>query len=331
MVRLASVIWISGIAMGAAMCCNAGNGQGAVQCLRQAQELRSQGRFEEARKMLESLLPNFPKTDNERSFTAVLMDNLGLNELDRGNYAAAETYFNHALSAFHPVTAEDPTEIDLKTHLSELYIAEQRPEDAGGILRQVVATLHSGPMTDPLALSRAYDDLAVTYIMQRKYSEPETLLRQSMALVERAVGPDDPDIASSLLTYASLLMAEHRYSEAVESAERAWKIVHSGGPAPDGYVASAALVLSVAYDHVGRFGDAVENGGLSVSLLEKSLGPAHPRLALYLSNYAKILKHANRKKEAREVQKRADAILAEAPTVESGTGGGYTVNVAALR
>ena len=38
MARLASVIWISGIATGAAMRRNAENGQAAVQCSRQAQD-----------------------------------------------------------------------------------------------------------------------------------------------------------------------------------------------------------------------------------------------------------------------------------------------------
>jgi tetratricopeptide (TPR) repeat protein len=93
------------------------------------------------------------------------------------------------------------------------------------------------------------------------------------------------------------------------------------------YIASAWSVLGAVYFHVGRIEEAEFCARNSVELGDASLGPEHPRMALYLTNYAVILKAAGRKNEAKAARKRADEILALNPTAGSG---GYTVNVASL-
>jgi len=257
-----------------------------------------------------------------------VLDHLALNEQDSGDYAAAETVFNHGLAAVSAQPAADPVLIALKTDLAELYIAETRPEDAEPLLRQSVAALRSTVLPDSVAIAVADEDLAVVCIMRRKFDEPEALLRQSQALIENLFGSDNTKLSTSLLTFAGFLTAQHRYADALAPAERAWQILDANhAPVPTPYRAIALSVLGVVYYHTGRADKAEACARQAVDLAEASLGPRHPRLGRYLSNYAVILKWAGHTNEAKAVQKRADEILEQNPPA----GTGYTVNVAALR
>lgn len=299
-----------------------------VKRLSEGQELRARDRFDDARTVFRDLLRDVRKEKSNPRFEALVLDNLALDEQDCGDYPAAETDFNRGLAAFHTNHAADPTAIALITHLAELYIAEVRSEDAEPLLRQAVETLRSSPLPDPIGLSMVEEDLAVVYIMRRKFEEPETLLRHSQVLVENTLGPDTPRLTAGLLTYAGLLIAEHRYAEAVAPAERGWQILcRSSIPIPKPYRASALSVLGAVYFHAGRLAEAESSARQSVELADQSLGPRHPRLELYLLNYAAILKKAGHKSEARAAQRRADDIMNEYPAA----GSGYTVNVASLR
>jgi tetratricopeptide (TPR) repeat protein len=295
----------------------------------EGRQLRVHDHFAEARTVFLNLVRDLRQDESNHRLQALVEDNLALDEQDIGDYAAAETAFNHGLDALRAEPAYDSESIALKTHLAELYLAEVRPKDAEALLRQTLADARSSPKPAPVALSVLSEDLAVACIMRKKFAEPEALLRESQALVENQYGPDDPRLSSSLLSYTGLLIAQNRHDEAIAPAEHAWQILsHSTVPVPKSYQASALCILSVVYYHAGRLDEAAECGRKSVDLASESLGMQHPRLGLYFSNYARILRAAGRKSEAKKAQKKADAILRQYPP--DGTGG-YTVNVASLR
>ena len=293
-----------------------------IQQLDAGQQLRAQGRYNEARTLFANLLRDVNSGGGGSSLAAIVLDNAGINETYAGDYGAAETAFNQSLTLLRASHTDDPIMAALKTHLSELYIAEQRPRDAEPLLRQAAASMRSYVHTDAAALSEIYDNLAVVCTLQRKREEAETLLRNSAALLEKQVGPDNPRFADPLLTYAGLLVVEHRYTDALVSAERAWKILRkSDPPVASSYLAGAASVLASVYFHLGRNADAESYARTAVELGEKAYGHDHPQVASYLANYAEILKRRDRK-QAKEVQERADAIRARS-TSDSPTG--YTV------
>lgn len=296
--------------------------------LLKGQQLRAHDRFAEALTVYQDLLRDVRKEMPDHRFEALVLDNLALDEADSGDYAAAETAFNHGLAAVHAQPADDPILIALKTHLAELYIAEIRAEDAEPLLRQSVAALRGSTSPDHKPLAVANEDLAVVCIMRRKLDEPEALLRESQALIENQFGPNDSKLTSGLMTYAGLLTAQRRYGEAVAPAEHAWQILSTCTiHIPKPYLASALSVLSAVYYHVGRAVEAESYALKSVNMAQASLGPQHPRLGFYLANYAVILKTLGRKNEAKAMQKKADEILDQNP---SSATRGYTVNVASL-
>jgi tetratricopeptide (TPR) repeat protein len=329
LLRNRDTVW--GVIIAAAVTCGATAQTSNVdERLMQGQRMRASGHSVEARTIFVNLLrdiKNYPADDRRE---ASILDDLGITDLGSGNYAEAETAFNRALSTLHPRGEDDPILALVKTHLGELYLTEQRPADAEPLLRQAAASRLRAERPDAVTLSSIYDNLAMVCVMQGKRQEGETLVRKALAIVETELGPNDPALSGSLLIYVGLLMNEHHYADAVAPAERAWQILHDHlSNAAPGYLAGASSVLSLVYSHTSRTAEAEAFARQAVDMGESAYGPDSSVVGLYLTNYAAILKHENRKKEAREIQHRADAILAkEGP---AGNVGGYTINVNALR
>ncbi len=56
---------------------------------------------------------------------------------------------------------------------------------------------------------------------QGRYAEAEPLFQRALAINEKALGPEHPDVAQSLENYAALLRQTTRADEAVEMEARA--------------------------------------------------------------------------------------------------------------
>jgi tetratricopeptide (TPR) repeat protein len=296
--------------------------------LAQGRQCSLEGRYAEARAYLTVALRNAQTGSDSRS-VAMILDYLGVNAEDSGDYRQAETYFNHGLSTIHPYAPHDPVLMNLQTHLAELYTAEVRPEDAEPMLRRTLGVLRGAPPADWRLVARAEEDLALIGVMQHRYDAPEKLLRHSQGLIEAQLGPASPRLTNGLFTFAALLTAEHRYAEAVAPAEKAWQILHRRNLSlAKADLATACTALGAVYFRAGRTEEALSMARQAVDLAEAVAERDHPCTARCLSNYAYILKHTGHKDEAKGIQKRADEI---AKTLPPGAADGDTVNIAALR
>ena len=65
------------------------------------------------------------------------------------------------------------------------------------------------------------DNLAALYYVQGKYAEVEPLYQRSLAIREKALGPEHPRVATSLENYAALLRKTGRGAEAAKMEARA--------------------------------------------------------------------------------------------------------------
>jgi tetratricopeptide (TPR) repeat protein len=66
--------------------------------------------------------------------------------------------------------------------------------------------------------------------------------------------------------------------------------------------------LAALYSARGRYEEAEPLFRRALAVNEKSLGADHPRVAMTLENYARLLKGAKRKREATALQRRAEEI-----------------------
>ena len=156
---------------------------------------------------------------------------------------------------------------------------------------------------------------------QGSYAEAEPLYRRSLAIKEKAFGPEHPDVALSLNNLALLYDAQGNYAEAELLYRRALTINEKtlGPEHPD--VATNLNNLAWLYHNQGDYaeaealyrlqGDLVDADTLYVqalSIFEGTLGPEHPIVATLLDRYVILLREAGRTEEAHSVEARAEAI-----------------------
>ena len=132
--------------------------------------------------------------------------------------------------------------------------------------------------------------------------------RQAVSLRERALGPDDPDVAVSLNTLGLLLQATGDYGAARAQYERAQTILEGrlGPEHPD--VATILNNLGVLLRVTGDYAAATALYERVVAIRERALGPEHRDVAQALNNLALVRAAVADYAQARALHERAQRI-----------------------
>jgi tetratricopeptide (TPR) repeat protein len=173
----------------------------------------------------------------------------------------------------------------------------------------LVLTLWFAPPS--LARSSAADELikrVIELYQAGRYAEAIPLAQQALAIREKALGPDHPDVAQSLNNLALLYLQQGRYAEAEPLLKRALAIREKalGPDHPD--VAVSLINLAGLYDNQGRYAEAEPLLKRALPILEKVLGPDDPAVATMVNNLALLYEDQGRYAEAEPLLKRALAI-----------------------
>ena len=104
--------------------------------------------------------------------------------------------------------------------------------------------------------AQSLNNLAVLYQRQGRYAEAEPLYKRSLAIREKALGPDHPDVGTALNNLAGSIDAQGRYAEAEPLYKRALAIREKalGPDHPD--VGTLAQQPGRAVLRAARLGDA---------------------------------------------------------------------------
>jgi len=94
------------------------------------------------------------------------------------------------------------------------------------------------------------------YKDQGRYGEAELLCKRALAINEKALGPDHPDVATSLSSMASLYYPQGRYGEAELLCKRALAINEKALGPDHSDVATSLDNLADLYDAQGRYAKA---------------------------------------------------------------------------
>jgi tetratricopeptide (TPR) repeat protein len=136
------------------------------------------------------------------------------------------------------------------------------------------------------------------YESQGRHSEAESLLVQSLEIMERQLGADHPSVATNLNNLAGLYYSQGRHSEAepllvqsLEIRERQLGVDH-----PD--VAISLNNLAEFYRTQGRYSEAEPLHVRSLEIRERQLGADHPNVANSLNNLALLYDAQGRYSEA---------------------------------
>ena len=116
---------------------------------------------------------------------------------------------------------------------------------------------------------------AATPRAQGRYAEAEPLNKRAVAITERALGPDHPDVGAFLNSVAELYLAQGRYAETEPLFKRSLAIRDKalGPDHPD--VAQYLNSFTLLYQAQGRYAEAEPLFKRTLTIYEKALGPDH--------------------------------------------------------
>ncbi len=151
------------------------------------------------------------------------------------------------------------------------------------------------------------------YVATRgEYSAAETVLARAVAIREKALGPDHPDVAATLNNLGSVYKEQGRYEEAEPLHVRALAIREKSlGPDHPSVATSLNSLGNLCTDQ-GRYEEAKALYTRALAIREKALGPDHPDVAWGLNNLANVYNEQGRYEDAEQLHRRALGIREKA-------------------
>lgn len=140
------------------------------------------------------------------------------------------------------------------------------------------------------------------------YDEAESLTKRALAIREKTLGPEHPEVAKSLVNLAIFYRKQGKYAEGEPLCKRALAIAEKvlGPEHPD--VAASLENLAILYSDQGKYAEAELFYKRALAIWEKALGPEHPDVAMSLNNLALLYKQQGKYAEADPLFRRSLAI-----------------------
>ena len=157
---------------------------------------------------------------------------------------------------------------------------------------------------------KTLNDEVESLYRQGQYDRAIVVAKKALDVAERTVGPDHPNVATSLNNLAALYQAQGQYAQAEPLYKRSLAIREKALGLGHLLVATSLNNLALLYKTQGQYAQAEPLFKRSLAIREKALGPNHPNVAQSLENLAELYKATNRPTEAEALKKRAEAIRA---------------------
>jgi tetratricopeptide (TPR) repeat protein len=144
-----------------------------------------------------------------------------------------------------------------------------------------------------------------TYLREHaRYAEAETFFQHSLRIMEKALGPDHPQVAYPLYGLAALYSEQSKYAEAEPLYQRALRIWEEALGPDHPKVAYPLNGLANLYREQGKYDEAEPLYQRALRIREQALGPNHPLTREVVRNYANLLRKMGRETEASELEAR---------------------------
>jgi len=206
----------------------------------------------------------------------------GMAALYERNYAHASAQLADSLRGREEKLAADQKAVaDAAFFLASSLYEEGKYREASTALQRCLQLRPD----DPVILN----DLAVSLALAGDYAAAEPLSRRALAIDEKVLGPDHPEVATALGNLASLLQDKGDYAGAEPLFRRALAIDEKKLGPDHPLVATGANNLGLLLKDEGNYEGAESLFRRALAIDEKALGPDHPGLAIDLSNLASIL------------------------------------------
>jgi tetratricopeptide (TPR) repeat protein len=142
-----------------------------------------------------------------------------------------------------------------------------------------------------------------------KYAEATEVALRVVAMQEKALGPDHPDVAKAQDTLATFYRIQRRYDDA-EQVLKASLVTQEKALGPDhSHLCPGLTSFAVLYESQGRYGDAEPYLSRCLKIRERAQGSGHPDVGQSLHELARLYRTQARGAEAEPAYKRALMLL----------------------
>jgi tetratricopeptide (TPR) repeat protein len=153
-----------------------------------------------------------------------------------------------------------------------------------------------------------FNQVALLLFAKADYAQAEPLMRRALAIVEKSLGPNHPNVASALNSLAVLLQDTNRLAEAEPLMRRALMIDEASLGPNHSQVGIRLNNLAALLKDINRLAEAEPLMRRALMIGEVSLGPDHPKVGIRVGNLAGLLEATGHFAEAEPFRRRALAI-----------------------
>lgn len=224
----------------------------------------------------------------------------------REKEAEAEAAYQRALAIRAKALGEDhPDTAETRGNLGLLAMYQKRYREAEAMFRQSMAAYEKAG--DVYKASVMLNNLGYSHDDQGMKPQAEKEYRQALAMREKALRADHPEIGTVCSNLATVLQAQGQSDEAERLLKRALQLAEKALGPEDSSVAYALNNLGYVYQAQGRIADAEALYRRAQAIWEKCL-PDSQVLANLLETYAVLLTDAGRQGEADALMARVERI-----------------------
>jgi len=277
-------------------------------------------KLEEARQAAEAFGP-----DDLR--LATIWNALGRMDTELGRYREAERALRQAVRIYDRAGRKDQEYASMLRSLSNLYSCwhwDSRAQE----LAQRAFDIHSKTLpTNHPDIAKDLRLVAHLDVLEGRYREAESLDRRALAIWNLRPEGNQIDIALTLNDLANILGGLKRHAEAEPLLEQAVALAERSAGTEHPLTGLTVGNLGALRLYQRRNTEAERLLARALAINERALGAQHPDVAVTCMAYAQALRRLNRKREAKEYEKRAQAIRANHSAEDASQ---YTVDVRTL-
>ena len=223
--------------------------------------------------------------------------------------AEAQRTLKESIAAWQFVPNPDNLQVAAAYNsLGMLYFRQRSYIKAQELFGRALAGLEGQLGPEHPEVAKVLCNLGTIHNCLRELAHADGLYSRALAIWKKALGPDHPLTAMGYHNLAMVRDAQGRRAEAVALLERSisiWERSEREQPNLGLSLHNLAFIFSEVRDY-HRAEDLFQRAR---GIQERALGSDSPAVGQLLADYAALLRRMNRKREAAQLQKRADVIL----------------------
>ena len=223
----------------------------------------------------------------------------------RGDLAAADRHYAHALTIRESLLGRDhPLVARVAFGIGRLRWKEGKLDESDAAYGRALA-IDERISLDSTEMARDLMGLAVVQWDRKRYAQAESLMRRSIDVQTKRLGPDHSDLAPALNNLGALYWTMGRYTEALPLYERVRKTFERTLDPSHPDIAVVYSNLAETYWKLGRFEEAEPLFRRALAIKESRLSAGNPSLAITLQSLADMLRDDGKPADAEAAYRRA--------------------------